>query len=116
MQQDLLATIQKNLEAEKKRVLERLEELKAQDPFSSPDRVNDNAASDTDAKEESTHDRYAAMAEEMQVTLSEVESALERISKGTYGVCESCGKMIDSDRLSAIPTAKLCIECSKKQD
>lgn len=39
--------------------------------------------------------------------------ALEKIKKGTYGICETCGKPIDEQRLQAFPCAKNCIKHAK---
>ena len=41
-----------------------------------------------------------------------VDAALERLGKGTYGVCVRCGEPIGVDRLRARPTAELCIRCA----
>jgi DnaK suppressor protein len=46
-------------------------------------------------------------------TLQQVDKALERMSAGTYGVCERCGEEIDFARLKAIPQATLCMSCQK---
>jgi len=40
-----------------------------------------------------------------------IEDALVRITKGTYGVCESCSKKIGVKRLQIMPLTPLCIEC-----
>jgi RNA polymerase-binding protein DksA len=48
-----------------------------------------------------------------QSLLAQVEDALERMDKGTYGVCERCGEEIDYARLEAIPHASLCIRCQQ---
>jgi len=45
--------------------------------------------------------------------VDEIDAALERIENGSYGVCKSCGKYIDEDRLEVIPYTSLCIECTK---
>lgn len=42
--------------------------------------------------------------------LYEVEQALKRIQKGTYGVCEMTGKPIPKSRLDAIPWARYTVE------
>jgi RNA polymerase-binding protein DksA len=42
--------------------------------------------------------------------LREVMDALQRIEKGTYGICEGSGKPIPIKRLEAIPSARYCIE------
>ncbi len=46
-----------------------------------------------------------------QDALYEIEQALQRIKKGTYGVCEMSGKKIPQARLEAIPFARLTVEC-----
>jgi len=43
--------------------------------------------------------------------LIEIDEALERIDDGTYGICEECGKRIDSNRLKIMPFARLCVPC-----
>jgi RNA polymerase-binding protein DksA len=52
--------------------------------------------------------------------LREIDAALDRLTAGLYGKCEKCGQEIGIDRLRALPTATLCINCaaareSKKQ-
>jgi RNA polymerase-binding protein DksA len=47
---------------------------------------------------------------EMQARHREIKDALERMEKGTYGVCEVCDQPIDFDRLEANPAAKTCVE------
>ena len=46
--------------------------------------------------------------------LSEVNAALERIEKGTYGTCEVCGKPIEEDRLMANPSSRVSIKHDHK--
>lgn len=57
-------------------------------------------------------DMAVATLERERRTLEEVESALERIKKGTYGLCGLCGESISEARLAALPWARLCIECA----
>jgi len=45
--------------------------------------------------------------------LQDVKSALERIDEGTYGYCEKCGRTIHPERLHAIPTTTVCMECKR---
>lgn len=42
--------------------------------------------------------------------LREVNSALERIESGKYGICEKCGKPIEKERLEANPSARISIK------
>lgn len=42
--------------------------------------------------------------------LNEVDSALERMEEGTYGICEVCHDTIEKDRLIADPLVRLCLD------
>ena len=42
--------------------------------------------------------------------LSEVDSALERMDSGTYGICGECHESIEEDRLLADPLVCLCLD------
>ncbi|MCL2090139.1 MAG: TraR/DksA family transcriptional regulator [Micrococcales bacterium] len=48
--------------------------------------------------------------------LLQSERALDRITAGTYGVCESCGNAIGKARLLAFPRALLCVECKQREE
>lgn len=55
-----------------------------------------------------------ALAVKLRETLEEVETALNKLGDGTYGVCEDCGRPIDPLRLEAKPAARYCIDCTSK--
>lgn len=48
--------------------------------------------------------------------LCDINVALEKIDAGTYGLCEACSKKIPKKRLSALPFARLCIECKQAEE
>jgi RNA polymerase-binding transcription factor DksA len=50
--------------------------------------------------------------------LYRLEEALRRLYKepDKFGICHSCGKMIDFERLEALPHARYCIECKLKEE
>ena len=56
-----------------------------------------------------------AIAQDYKEKLVNVESALNRMEKGKYGICEKCGKEISLDVLKAAPESKLCKECKKNR-
>lgn len=112
---DLLEGIRIHLEEEKTKLNKRIAELSTQDPFTDPDRGIDNAASDTEANEESSHDRFSAMIDELKNKVATIDDALIRIGNGTYGFCTTCGEMIDTDRLGILPMATLCLSCEQKK-
>ncbi len=51
--------------------------------------------------------------ESERTLLAEINSALERIDGGTYGVCLGTGKPIGAARLKARPWARYCIDYAK---
>ena len=112
----LLEPIMHFLHREERRLEKKKKALEAEDPFSNPTRTTDNAASDTDAAEQFGQARIEAMKREVDRKLIGVRKALSRIKIGKYGICEDCGKMIDTDRLMIKPEATLCVECEKKRE
>lgn len=50
----------------------------------------------------------------MEQSLKKIDQALINIEKGTYGLCEECGKKIDPARCLAFPTATKCMDCKRK--
>ena len=44
--------------------------------------------------------------------LQRLHNALERIERGTYGVCMKCGREIPLGRLRLVPEALMCVSCS----
>ncbi len=47
--------------------------------------------------------------------LTQVEDALERIRRGTFGACRVCEKAIPKARLEAVPTTRLCVPCKEDE-
>ena len=45
-----------------------------------------------------------------------IDTALEKIEEGAFGVCELCAKKINKERLKAVPYAKLCIDCQREEE
>ena len=56
------------------------------------------------------------LADNEQKLLNRINSALERIDGGTFGLCEVCEKKIAKVRLKAVPYAELCVPCQEKQE
>lgn len=44
--------------------------------------------------------------------LRNVDAALSRIDEGTYGVCVTCGKSIEEERLELLPATTVCASCA----
>ena len=48
--------------------------------------------------------------------IAKIQQALERVEKGTFGICEECGEDISEGRLKARPVTTLCIKCKEEQE
>jgi len=86
-----------------------MEEIIASSQFVATDDEHDPDGS-TVAFERS---KISAMLSHSRGRLAEVDSALERLQSGTYGICERCGKPIPVERLLARPVARHCVTCAQ---
>jgi RNA polymerase-binding protein DksA len=48
--------------------------------------------------------------------LRRIDTALARLSEGSYGQCEDCGQRIPEARLQAEPTALRCVQCQERYE
>jgi DnaK suppressor protein len=48
--------------------------------------------------------------------LQQVDVALDKIRRRSYGLCEKCGEPIGEKRLEALPFAKFCIRCQEEEE
>ncbi|HHO42330.1 MAG TPA: RNA polymerase-binding protein DksA [Epsilonproteobacteria bacterium] len=53
----------------------------------------------------------SAILEQQRQELNEIEHTLDKIKKGTYGICEMCEEPIGKDRLEVKNFARYCITC-----
>jgi DnaK suppressor protein len=61
-------------------------------------------------------DVYLAEIDRDVCELHEVESALKRITAGTYGSCIDCGQAVDPMRLVLNPHAARCLRCQENAE
>jgi DnaK suppressor protein len=54
----------------------------------------------------------AALIDQAQRHLADIDAALSRLERGSYGTCEGCGQPIGAERLIARPAARTCIRCA----
>ncbi len=94
----------------------RKKELSREDPFSDKSGLLDNAAVDADAAEKVGHMQVFALKQVADKSIIQIRKALTMIKIGKYGVCEKCGKMIDTDRLMIMPEITICVSCEKKRE
>ena len=56
-------------------------------------------------------ERDLALSAQAVVAVEEIDDALERINRKTYGTCERCYQSIPKARLRALAYARLCVAC-----
>lgn len=59
-------------------------------------------------------EKRLALEKQIRANLGEIEHALSKFEKGTYGLCDICGQPINPERLEALPQATLCMSCKAK--
>lgn len=110
---EVLKPLSNFLKGELKRISKTKKEMRREDPFVTGNRDEDNSV-DADVAENVAHDRSSAVRKQLSRSVIEIKKTLTRIKLGKYGLCDSCGKMIDTDRLAIKPTAEYCVSCEKK--
>lgn len=104
MDANLVQEMKETLVSKRDELTNRIEKLEA----------NKSRLLDQDSEEAAVQmedDEVADGLEEIEIKeLEEVNIALDKIEKGTYGICEVSGKPIEENRLRAIPFARTCIE------
>src|SRR4030042_4619120 len=102
-----------NLEQERQRLIEELEQMKAN---GNSDKEQQKAGSFYE-KEEAADvitdlQRRIALENQKRNSLAGIERALQKMDAGTYGICDNCGQPIDPARMEALPHAAYCMTCS----
>ena len=110
----MLEPIQKFLEEEIKKLSKTKKSLDASDPFADDARSSDNSLEE-DVDEQIGHFDTQIKAKFVSRQIVQFRKALSMIKIGRYGVCEVCGKMIDTDRLAISPETTICIDCEKEK-
>lgn len=53
-----------------------------------------------------------AAARSIAASIAAIDRALDKVTDGTYGTCDGCGREIGGARLEALPAAARCFDCS----
>jgi len=103
----------KIIEGQRSAILDRIKRLRREDPFQNTDRslIVEPA---TDAAALFGHEQTMVFQQRLKGDLKEIEIALKKIKKGTYGKCEKCGKPIETARLGVKPSAIYCLKDEKE--
>lgn len=110
LNQAQLKSFREKLELQSAKLSEQISVLSAGDPFADPEHASDNAAIDTDVREQLGHDTIEAEVKTLQTRLDLSKRALAKIDTGAYGICEKSGLPIPLSRLELLPEARYRIE------
>jgi len=70
-----------------------------------------------DAALDSVQDEISSQLAEVESReLAQIETALQRMREGQYGICETCDGPIPVARLNALPYATMCIKCQREAE
>ena len=111
----LLESMRRFLESELLKLKRTKKEMQKTDPFADETRVNENSFED-DLDEQIGHFDSEVKVRFLTKRMVQIRKALTRMKLGKYGICESCGKMIDTERLAINPEATTCVECQKEKE
>lgn len=79
-----------------------------------PDFGSDVDSGEEESDESEEFSTQLSIAQTYKERLADIDTALGKIEKKKYGVCEKCGKKISLDILKLAPESRLCKECKKK--
>jgi len=111
----LLAPIKKFLEMELVKLKREEKKIKADDPFKDNYRTLRNSVED-DLDEQIGHFDNEIKVNFVKKQIVQLRKALTIMKVGKYGICEKCGKMIDTDRLAISPSSTICVRCAKESE
>jgi RNA polymerase-binding transcription factor DksA len=112
---NLLNPIKNFLESEIVKLKRQKKSLKNADPFSDPDRSGENSFEE-DLDEQIGHFDSEIKVNFVNKQIVQLRKSLTRLRIGKYGICEKCGKMIDTDRLAIKLDATTCVKCTKESE
>jgi RNA polymerase-binding transcription factor DksA len=115
-----LERLRQKLLDEKHRLLHQADELAAE----ADQLAREREAGDTQFDEESGEGDTVNIERERDLLLSasarqivdDIDDAIVRIKRGTYGVCRYAGRRLSLERLEAIPWADVCVDCKQRAD
>lgn len=113
---DQLRARREELEAERVQLLEQVAELDAEADVNNwrEGGFDDDPADAGSASFE--RETAQSLSNHARKLLTQIDDALRRMDNGTYGTCERCGRQIEPERLEALPYARLCMECKRREE
>lgn len=118
MDKKVMEKIKKDLLATKKQLSEDLKSFTKKDEHAKDEHSTKfpdyGDKSDESVQEIDEYTTNLATEKVLESALRDIDNALARIAKGTYGICKYCKKEIGEKRLLARPVANTCIACKTR--
>ncbi len=106
-----------DIEAVRRRLLSRREELRSRASRANADLRHESDPLSSDSAEQvtqrETDDVLGAISQSAREELGQLDAALRRLSAGRYMNCAVCGEPIEEERLSAVPYTDRCRACAE---
>lgn len=118
LDQETLEQIKKELITKKDQIIAELNAISEKDG-----NVNDEHRAifpdfgqkqDENAQEIGEYTTNLATEKILESSLRDIINALDRMEKGSYGICKYCNKPIGKKRMLARPVASACVECKTR--
>ena len=71
-------------------------------------------AAEDNATEIADYTTNLSLEKELEEEMRKIDRALNKITEGTYGVCDNCNGEIEPNRLAIMPEATWCMACQRK--
>ena len=103
--------------ARRQEVQQQIDELLAQHRADQTRLREESVADNEDlsTQNSNSHQQLSILEVRNQVRL-QLDTALQRLEEGTYGLCEDCQRPITEERLKALPFARRCIDCQRQAE
>lgn len=111
--QEIFKTFRNKLLKQQRELEKNIKNIEASDPVKVMG-LAESSEPGTDSWLADAHGRAEALRQNLMNLLQSTKQALVNFKKGEFGKCKKCGKEVEFERLEAMPTATLCLSCSKK--
>jgi RNA polymerase-binding transcription factor DksA len=115
-----LERLKKRLMEERERLLRQAEELAAEAEQLARDREGGDTQFDEESGEGDTvnieRERDLLLSASARQHVEDIDAALQRMKKGTYGVCTPAGRRLPLERLEVFPWADVCVDCKARAE
>ena len=120
MNKNLIEELKKALEKEKSDIEEQLKKFATKDKklpgdwdtrFPNFNGGQGSSRMETAADEVEEYSTLLPIEHNLEIRLENINSALGKVEKGKYGICEKCDKGIPVERLKISPEARFCLKC-----